>query len=69
MDKEMGVTQAEVGSSTHHSLSVKRESSELEQATPRRGTFGQKLKAHLKRWWWLHLIIGIAVLLLVTLIL
>ncbi|MCJ1284287.1 hypothetical protein MMC26_003618 [Xylographa opegraphella] len=70
MDKELEMSQVELTSSTNRSSSLKRESSHFNDAAVlRRRTSGHRLKTHLRRWWWLHLIIGIAVLLLITLLL
>ncbi|MCJ1474977.1 hypothetical protein MMC13_003637 [Lambiella insularis] len=64
------MSQAEVSSTTDHSSMEKRNSTHVEEAgMPQRRTFGQKLKAHLKKWWWLHAIIFIALLLLIILLL
>ena len=57
-DKEYAVHDAEkngVGSTNGSSVA-------------KRPTFMQRYKAHMKKWWWLHLIIFIAITLLIVLL-
>lgn len=69
MDKETEMSQVDAVSSYDRHSSVKEESGHFEDGAPKRPTFAQKLKKHLRRWWWLHAILFIAITLLVVLLL
>ena len=69
MDKETEVSQVDAVSSHDPYSSFKDEAGHPDEIVPQRQTFAQKLKKHLRKWWWLHLILFIAITLLLVLLL
>lgn len=69
MDKETEMSQVDAVSSHDHHSEAKEDGSHLEEVAPQRQTFPRKLKQHLRKWWWLHLILFIAVTLLLVMLL
>ncbi|MCJ1244257.1 hypothetical protein MMC30_001455 [Trapelia coarctata] len=69
MDKETEMSQVDAVSSYDRQSEAKEDSGHFEEVAPQRQTFAQKLKQHLRKWWWLHLILFIAITLLLVLLL
>lgn len=69
MDKKTEMSQVDVVSSQDHHSSLKEDAAHIEDGLPKRQSFAQKLKKHLRKWWWLHLILFIAITLLMVLLL